>query len=212
LIKAPAIMAKIKTIRMIRDAAAADNGVTAADVHPAEVDAVAHQVAHPLEQRGHRHLRARAARELAVECGLLGQPVVGYRDREHSERAVRLLQAAQQAACQSSASSAKLEQYEANIATLREERESLLREKETANALQARLQEELIAIQTAWQDANAKVERLQTSLENVRATVRQECEAQNSTELATAKELLATSEATGTRLKQELLQVRGEGL
>jgi chromosome segregation ATPase len=120
------------------------------------------------------------------------------------------LQAAQHAACQSSASSAKLEQYEANIATLREERESLLREKETANALQARLQEELIAIQTAWQDANAKVERLQTSLENVRATVRQECEAQNSTELATAKELLATSEATGTRLKQELLQVRGE--
>jgi chromosome segregation ATPase len=120
------------------------------------------------------------------------------------------LQAAQQAACQSSASSAKLEQYEANIATLREERESLLREKETANALQARLQEEMIAIQTAWQDANAKVERLQTSLENVRATVRQECEAQNSTELATVKELLATSEATGTRLKQELLQVRGE--
>lgn len=120
------------------------------------------------------------------------------------------LQAAQQAACQSSASSAKLEQYEANIATLREERESLLREKETANALQARLQEEMIAIQTAWQDANAKAERLQTSLENVRATVRQECEAQNSTELATVKELLATSEATGTRLKQELLQVRGE--
>lgn len=120
------------------------------------------------------------------------------------------LQAAQQAACQSSASSAKLEQYEANIATLREECESLLREKETANALQARLQEEMIAIQTAWQDANAKVERLQTSLENVRATVRQECEAQNSTELATVKELLATSEATGTRLKQELLQVRGE--
>jgi golgin subfamily B member 1 len=120
------------------------------------------------------------------------------------------LQAAQQAACQSSASSAKLEQYEANIATLREECGSLLREKETANALQARLQEEMIAIQTAWQDANAKVERLQTSLENVRATVRQECEAQSSTELATVKELLATSEATGTRLKQELLQVRGE--
>ena len=120
------------------------------------------------------------------------------------------LLAAQQAARQSSGSSAKLEQYEANIAKLREERESLMREKETANTLQARLQEAMIAIKTAWQDANAKVERLQTSLENVRSTVRQECEAQNSAELATAKELLATTEATGTHLKQELLQVRGE--